>query len=159
MSWSTEITLIVRTMINDLDSPYTYTDARIQKAIVIAGQILNSQIDFDYTYTFDINNSTITPDPTSYPDLNFITLVSLQAVCIIIGGEYKISSQNAIKVTDAWSSIDMSGQASALKALLANFEAKLLEARQQYIYGNMKAVAAILSPYTVSSTYFQQPFY
>jgi len=159
MSWSTDMTLIVRNMINDLSEPYTYTDARIQKAIVIAGQIQCSQMNFDYDYTFDISNSTITPDPTSYPDLPFISIVSLQAVCIIIGGEYKIASQNSIRVTDAWSSIDMSAQSSALKGLYATFEQKLLEAKQQFAYGDMRALAAVLSPYTVSNNYFQQPFY
>ena len=66
MSWQNEMTLIVRHLINDLDSSdYTFTDTRLEEAVLVSAQLASLEIDFENTYTIDVDSSSLTTDTTS----------------------------------------------------------------------------------------------
>ena len=48
MSWQTELTTITRTLINDLNEPYEYSDARIQQVLTVAGKYVQFDVNLDH---------------------------------------------------------------------------------------------------------------
>ena len=69
MAWQNEMSIIVRHLINDLDSSsYTFTDSRVEESILVAAQLVLIEIDFDKSYTIDVDASSISPDPTTSGD-------------------------------------------------------------------------------------------
>lgn len=83
MSWSIEIPIIVRTLINDLEAEPLYSDERLQQVIAVAAKYVQFDVVLDHKYSVDVSNITISPDPTEDRDEIFISLVSLKAACII----------------------------------------------------------------------------
>ena len=77
MSWQTEIPIIVRTLINDWEDQPVYSDERLLQVISVAAKYVQFDVVLDNTYTVDVSNPTITPDPTENQDEIFIALVSL----------------------------------------------------------------------------------
>jgi hypothetical protein len=148
MAWQDEMTTMVRYIINDTDtdSP-TYSDSRIQTSIVVAGQLVNNEIDFIQTYTIGVTGVAIAPDPTTPTrDDAFLNIVSLRTGCIILGSEMKTEGYNAVSVSDGPSSINMTGRIAGLKVLQADVCQKYEEAKTQYkLDGNVGH--AIFSPY------------
>ena len=54
------MTLIVRHLVNDLDSTdYTFTDDRLEESVLVAAQLASLEIDFENTYTIDVDLSLI----------------------------------------------------------------------------------------------------
>lgn len=83
MSWDIDIPIIVRTLINDLSEPYTYSDQRLLQVIVVAAKYVQFDVVLDHSYIVDLSNPTITPDPTDDDDDIFLSLVSLKTACLI----------------------------------------------------------------------------
>jgi len=156
MAWTSEITTIIRYLINDLDSDnYTYSDSRLQQTITVAAQFLKTDVDLPSEYTIDISGTSITPDPTdpTSRDDDFISLVSLKTACIIIGSEIKSESGNAIAVKDGPSSIDLRGVTGTLSNLYKDICGKYEQALLDYKAGNSIAGKAILGPYSPGSDF------
>ena len=154
MTWQNEMSLIVRHLINDLDSSsYTFTHDRVEESILVATQLMLNEIYFEQTYTVDVDSSSLSPDPTtlSNKDDPFITLVSLKTAHLLLGSEIKTNSLNAISLKDGPSSIDMGGIAKQLEALRADMCEKFEHAKMQYQLGNSIAGQAILGPYSPGS--------
>jgi hypothetical protein len=170
MSWQGEITTIVRHLVNDVDpDSYTYSDRRLETAILVSAQIVLSEIDFENTYTVDVEQCVLTPDPTdpatglatANKDDGFINLISLKTACLILGSEYKTQSLNAVRITDGPSSMDFSGVAANLK----NMYDSACKAYEQYKFnlkvGSSSVGKAILSPYSpgADAVYREFDFY
>ena len=84
MSWQAEIPIIVRTLINDLDTTnQAYTDERLQQVIAVAAKYVQFDVVLDHKYVIDVVNPNISPDPTVDDDSIFISLVALKSACII----------------------------------------------------------------------------
>ena len=104
MSWQNEMTIIVRHLINDLDSSsYTFTDSRIEESILVSSQLVLHEVDFESSYTVDVDSLTLTPDPTANTgsdgkDDGFISLVSLKTGCLLLGSEMKTNALSAISL-------------------------------------------------------------
>ena len=48
MAWQNEMTLIVRHLVNDLDSSdYTFTDSRLEESILVSAQLSFLEVDFE----------------------------------------------------------------------------------------------------------------
>jgi hypothetical protein len=100
----------------------------------------------------NVENCTLDPDPTADPeDHAFITLVCLKAACIIIGGQIRSESGNAISIKDGPSAIDLRGVTGTLAKLWENLCAKYEQAELDYRAGNGLAGQAILGPYSPGS--------
>ena len=108
MAWDTDLVLMTRVLVSDIDTPQTYADEYIQRVLVTAGIIVDSEVTFDYTYVYDMSALTIAPDPVTSVDSMFTALVPLKAACIITQGEFKQALGQGIKVRDGDSMIDTS---------------------------------------------------
>lgn len=153
MGWYNEMVLILRHLINDLDSSSeTYDDDRLEETLIVAAQLIMTQIDFDQTYTIDVDLHSISPDPTlaGSKDDDFINLTCIKAATIIIGGEAKVLAKQSFTVKDGPSSISVKGAYDATRDLLDKMNEDLALAIQQYKAGNSVVGKAILSPYTSS---------
>ena len=153
MSWQNEMTLIVRHLINDLDSSdYTFTDTRLEEAVLVSAQLASLEIDFENTYTIDVDSSSLTPDPTSSTnkDDSFINLVSLKTAHMLLGSELKTHSLNAISLKDGPSSLDLRVIVSGLKILFDDINTRFEEAKMQYKLNGVVG-QAILGPYAPGS--------
>lgn len=160
MSWQGEMSTIVRHLINDVDSTnYTYTDQRIETSILVSAQIVLSEVDFENTYTVDVEQCYLNPDPTDpttglatvNKDDGFINLVSLKTACLILGSEMKTQALNAVRVSDGPSSIDYTAVAANIKYLYEFSCKQYEEYKFNYAAGNNAVGKAILSPYSPGS--------
>jgi hypothetical protein len=148
-TWDCELTLILRGLINDLVVPYTYNDSKLQTLLVISAQLINQDFDFDTTYTINVEQQTISPDPISDRDDIFINLTCLKAACLVLAAEVKESTSQAFKVVDGPSQIDFSNGYRAKQDLYKMFLDDYAQAKIEYKIGNLNNIKAILTPYTV----------
>jgi len=150
MTWQTEMTPILRYLINDIDpTSYTYTDTRLQNTILISSQLLLKEVDFDKVYSVDIGNSGLTPDPTTDPrDNPFINLTCLKATVVIYGGELRLATKSSLKVVDGPSQIDTTSMYSNIGKLYTQALETYNKAKIDYVAGNSIAGQSVLTPYS-----------
>lgn len=149
MSWDTTALPILRVLIGDDESPYTYCDERLLNILIVSARMVVSELSFDTTYTVTIDTLTISPDPSS--DTYFLPLVCLHAAVRVANSEYKASALSAISITDGPSNISMAGGATAMKARLDALKNDYAQAKMQYSVGSGANCASILS--TLESIY------
>jgi len=153
MSWQNEMVVIVRHLVNDLNSSdYTFTDDRLEESVLVAAQLASLEIDFENTYLIDVDSVTLTPDPTASgnKDDSFINLVSLKTARLLIGSEIKTHSLNAISLRDGPSSLDLRGIVAGLNILFQDIAKRYDDAVLQYKLNGVVG-EAILGPYSPGS--------
>lgn len=153
---------MVRYLIDDVDpSNYTYSDHRIETTILVAGQLSQFDITFDNNYNINVENCTLSPDPTrtSPEDQAFITLIVLKAACIIVGSAIRGESGNAISIKDGPSAIDLRGVTATLTVLYKDLCGKYEQAVMNYKAGNSIGGQAIIGPYSPGSDYISRNNY
>lgn len=106
--WDTDLVLIVRVLIGDINTPQTYTDEYIQRVLITASMMVDIEIPLSYNYVYDISALTISPDPIVKQDSVFTSLIPLKSACIMVQGEFKQALGQGIKVRDGDSAIDTS---------------------------------------------------
>jgi hypothetical protein len=154
MSWRSQIPLVVRYLINDVDqSNYKYSDERIETSILVGAQLLTIETDFGETYSIDIANGNLSPDPVDIKDNAFINLSALKTACFIVGSELKTEASNAISIKDGPSAIDLRGVASTLSVLYKDLSDKYKQMLLDYRAGGSVVGHAILGPYSPASDY------
>ena len=159
MSWQVEMIRMVRGMIGDWDTTNpTYSDDRLKELIIVAAQLVISELDFTQTFVPDLTTLTITPDPTDRigppvtRDDSFINLVSMKAACITDRSETKTAANQAIDAKDGSSSISLRGVAQARQALLekGGWCPQYDDAKFAYMLNRSHvAGAAIMGPFRV----------
>ena len=136
------MTLIVRHLINDLDSSdYTFVDSRLEEAVLVSAQL-----------SIDVDSVSLSPDPTNASDKDdsFINIVCLRTARMLIGSELKTNSLNAISLRDGPSALDLRGIVSGLKILFDDINKRYEEAVTQYKLNGVVG-QAILGPYSPGS--------
>lgn len=149
MVWQNEMVRVLRYLIDDINSS-TYSDSRLEETIIVAAQLLIDDIDFDNTYTIDVDALTLSPDPTelSTKDNDFINLVSLKAACIVLGSEAKTLASQSYVIKDGPSSIDTTAAYKALRELHKQMCDDLASSIIQLKAGSSVGGQAIITPYT-----------
>ena len=153
MAWQNEMTLIVRHLVNDLNSSdYTFTDSRIEESVLVSAQLAALEVDFENTYAIEVDSLSLSPDPTdsSNKDDSFINIVCLKTAQMLLGSELKTHSLNAISLRDGPSALDLRGIVSGLKILFDDINKKYDEAKTQYKLNGVVG-QAILGPYSPGS--------
>jgi hypothetical protein len=125
MAWDTEMVTILRVMINDLDSPYKFTDTRLKQLILSSCQIVNSDAAgyFNFEYIPDIDGLDITPDPTDRDagtrDDNYVTLSLLRAACFVDNcNAREAARKGGVSIREYNTSLDTTGLFRAALSLL-----------------------------------------
>ena len=116
--WESECIERVRVLVNDLDTTQKYDDCRINRVLVVAASQLIQEIYFDVTYTVNISQATISPDPADDPrDETFLNLLSLKTAVLISNGEWRRLGGFSMRISDGPSTIDIGGAVEAAKNL------------------------------------------
>lgn len=149
MSWQNELTIMVRTLINDLTEPYQFTDDRIEQVLTVAGKYVQFDVNLDNLYTIDVVNKNISPDPTTNNDSIFISLACLKAACIIDQSIYRTKAAlEGIRAALGPAQLSVVGQSSAWKTMLDQGPcAAYDELTSHWDVKEATAIAAILSPF------------
>lgn len=149
MSWQTELTIITRTLINDLDDPYEYSDARIQQVLTVAGKYVQFDVNLEHPYTIDVINNNIIPDPTIDNDSIFVSLVCLKAACIIDQGTFRTKAAlEGIRTALGSASLSFGGSLTGWQSIIDHGACGLYEElTSHWDVKNATAVAAVLSPF------------
>lgn len=146
MAWQDEIMVIVRELLGDVETPYTFSDSRMEQVIVVGAQFVNSEIEFDVTYTIDVDATTISPDPTSSRDDLFISLVSLKTACILSRALLRTTaSSEGVRIKDGMGEIDVKGRFAAANEMAKSFCDAYQKAKMEYMAGNFTTVKAIFN--------------
>lgn len=158
MSWFTELPRILRHMIEDLSATPTFSDIRLEETILVAAQLIRHEIDFAQTYTIDVDEHTLSPDPTlPTRDEAFINLTLLKAGCIIEGSRYRtelVGNKGGIRVRDGSSEVDLRGSLEGFQYLFKNgWCLEYEKAKFEFMSGNMVPGRIILGPFAGPNVY------
>lgn len=148
MSWPDIVLPMVRGLIGDMDSPQTYTDSRLTDISVYSAHLLMGEVSFNFDYSINIANSSITPDPTVSPeDTNFTNLLALRTSSLIANSEYKTAAKQSFIVKDGPSSVDSTNRYKALAEFAKTAKEAYDKAKIDYIAGNSVGAVAVLTPF------------
>lgn len=149
MAWQEELTIIVRTLINDLGPDYTYSDSRIEQCLVVASKYVQFDVSLDHYYDVDVVNLSISPDPTSDNDDIFIALVSLKAACIIDQSNFRTKAAlEGLRAALGPASLSVGGSLAGWKEILAHGPCALYDSlTEHHDVANATAIRAIFSPF------------
>lgn len=150
MGWQKEMVRILRYIISDIDTVAPiYDEERLVETVLVSAQLVINEIDFNNTYTIDVDECVLSPDPTAVTKDNaFINLVCLRAALLVLFSEYKTASINSIRVSDGPSTIDMTDSTRNSKTLYDNALLEYERAKFAYRAGNSIGGQAVLTPYT-----------
>lgn len=150
MSWQTELTTIVRTLINDAVEPYQFTDERIKQTILVAGKYVQFDVVLDHSYAVDVINQTITPDPTDDDDEIFIILVSLKSACLVDQGTLRSKAAvEGVRASLGPASLSVGGAAAGWAMILEHGPCKLYDDLiEHWDVANASAIAAVIGPFS-----------
>lgn len=149
MSWKVEMPIIIRTLINDIGAIPTYSDERLQQVIVVAAKYVQFDVVLDNTYSLNIAEPAISPDPTDNNDDIFISLTCLKAACIIDQSSLRTKAAlEGIRAALGPASLSVGGSLAGLKMILemgpcASYE----ELTSHWDVKEATAVRAVLSPF------------
>lgn len=156
MTWQTDIDTTVRVLINDLTSTL-YSDAQLEKVIIVAANQVINETDFDTVYVASISIPSITPDPTdpSIMDASFVALVSLKAASLIARGEMKLAANaSGFIIKDSVSTVDTSNYYLAASTLYKQFIADYEFLKMNYKFiRSVTHCQAIMTPTVVTNIY------
>lgn len=150
MSWDTTFPILVRSAIGDTADPPKYTDAQLAPVILTAAFATIFNVPSLTTYTVDVENQVLTPDPTDPDTLDntFAYILTLKASTMILLSEVRRYGQQAIAIRDGTSAIDLKRDLKALTAL-AQAYSKELESAIYYAIRSSGEYAGrmVISPY------------
>jgi hypothetical protein len=149
MSWQNEMVRILRFLINDINSA-TYEDCRLEETLLVAAQLKYAAIDFNNSYSIDVDSLSLSPDPTETnpKDDWFINIVCLYAASIILSSEAKTLAAQSYKIKDGPSSIEIGDAYKATKELADEMAERVDIAVMQMKAGDSVGAQAVLTPYT-----------
>lgn len=150
MAWQPELTTMVRTLINDAIEPYQFSDERIIQTILVAGKYVQFDVVLDHSYTVDVVNLTITPDPTDDNDEIFIILTSLKAACLVDQGTLRTkAAMEGVRAALGPASLSVGGAAAGWEMILKHGPCKLYDDLvEHWDVSNASAIAAVLGPFS-----------
>jgi hypothetical protein len=95
--WAGATINMLRVVIDDnaYQGSYKYTDTRLRQVLVTAAMYVCQEITFDTTYTIDVIDSTISPDPYTNDDKIFMNMIVLKAACLIDHSNFRQRSFTA----------------------------------------------------------------
>lgn len=159
MSWDVELPLILRNILDDLKATPKYTDDRLSQLILVSAQLVQQEIGFDTNYVVDIENFSLSPDPTDRlmgtRNDNFVNLVVLKSACLLSMSELRSSSLRSIGIRDGSSAIDLKQNLPGNQLIVRNFCDLYNDAKQDFLVnggsgsGGGGVGQAIVGPYKI----------
>jgi hypothetical protein len=153
MSWSENIIPILRVFINDSNSSaYVYDDARLIDILLVGARYIQHDITFPITYTIDIVNKTITPDPST--DDAFTNFMVVRAACFADFSTFRSHALiDGVTAKLGSASLTVLNRTKAFKDLITIGPCSLYESMQNdYVYGSGQLCKAVMGPF-ISNTF------
>jgi len=149
MAWQQTLTLIVRNLINDVNTPYEFSDSRIEQVLVVAAQYVQFDVNLYTKYEIDIINKTFSPDPVDNKDDIFNSIVCLKASCIIDQGTFRTKAAlEGISTKLGPAVLNLSGTLQGWKSIIDHGACALYDQlTEHWDVRNATAWAAVLSPF------------
>ena len=149
MAWQDEMIITTRVLVNDLNTPYEFSDDRITQILVVSGKYVQFDVNLQHVYNIDVVNQTISPDPTVTNDSIFTSLVCLKASCIIDQSTYRTKAAlEGIRTALGPAQLSITGQSAAWKTMLDKGPcAAYDELTSHWDVKEATAIAAVLSPF------------
>ena len=146
MSWQNISLQILRTLINDLSDDPIYEDDILEMTLRTAASFVKQEVHLSTNYTINLNCGDISPDPSS--DEEFINFTVLKAACIINGWAFqKKVAVEGIKAKCGPVEFGVSASRNALGLLEDSFCKTYEDLVNQYNWGNINNIKAVLSPF------------
>ena len=144
-----EMVLLLRYMIDDVDTPQKYTDERLASLLAAAAQFVYVENEFVQTYTISVMDGTIDPDPTEVDtrDDSFINLTVLKAACLLASSPLMKSSRKNISVRENQYQFDGRSRYESDKFVSQTFCQNYLDAKWEFTKSGGTAGYAIIGPY------------
>lgn len=153
MSWNIEIPIMVRTLINDFGDTPSFSDERLLQVIAVAAKYVQFDVSLDHSYTIDVVNPNITPDPSGTDDNIFISLISLKAACIIDQSSLRTKAAlEGIKASLGPASLSVAGSLSGFNLIIDKGPcAAYDELTSHWDVKEATTIRAVLSPFVGNS--------
>lgn len=149
MAWQEELTIVTRTLVNDLKTPYEFSDCRIQQILAVAAKYVQFDVELGQKYTVDVVYKNITPDPTENGDEIFTSLICLKAACIIDQGTLRTkAAMEGIRTALGPASLSFGGSLAGWQSIIDHGACAMYdELTSHWDVKNATAFAAVLSPF------------
>jgi len=141
MSWDVEMPIELRHIINDVDIPQTYSDQRLQTAILVGARRVYTELSFTNPYYADIVQNKLTPDPTltnatgGGPDQWFINMTIYKTGELMLRNNLKVAALTAYTIMDDGIKVDLRSVAQYQQALLKGIENEWENMKMNYSCG------------------------
>lgn len=150
MTWQDITIPMLRVLIGDMGETPTYSDDRLIQILLVSAMFVKNEISFSTTYTIDIINETISPDPST--DEVFLTLFVMYAACAADISTYRSKALlDGISARCGPVSMTVNGHSRSFKDLLSMGPCATYAAmKTAYLFDGGQAGAfchAILSPF------------
>lgn len=155
-SWQNTSLLMLRTMLNDAGcGESTYSNNRLEDLLITAAYIIPIDVNFNTTYTVDVEAYTITPDPIAQTDgKDFISFMVLKAACIADEGNFRTAALlQGVSARCGPAAIQTSSYGSYLKELLTAGPCKsyqTLTDQYNFSYDGKRIIRAVMSPFAAN---------
>jgi len=149
MAWQDEMIITTRVLVNDLNSPYDFSDDRLEQILVVAGKYVQFDVNLDHLYNIDVVEKTIAPDPTIDNDSIFISLTCLKAACIVDQGTFRTKAAlEGIRTALGSANLSFGGSLTGWQAIIDHGACALYdELTSHWDVKNATAWSAVLSPF------------
>jgi hypothetical protein len=154
MAWQNELVIILRHIVDDLDSSsYMFSDSRLEESILVASQLIHNEMEFTVEYTIEVDNGVLSPDPTltSPKDDDFIALCCMRAAVMLMTSMIKTYSLKSISIRDGASALDTRGIVQGLSQVYKDITTKYEDMKLAYQTGKLGFGKSILGPYSPGS--------
>jgi hypothetical protein len=154
MAWQNEMVIILRHIVDDLDSlNYMFSDSRLEESILVASQLIHNELEFNIEYTIEVDNGFLSPDPTltSPKDDDFIALCCMRAAVMLMTSMIKTYSLKSISIRDGASALDTRGIVQGLTQVYKDITTKYADMKFAYETGKLGFGKSILGPYSPGS--------
>jgi hypothetical protein len=150
MSWQSELTIMVRTLIDDFGDVPVYSDSRIEKCLIVSAKYVQFDVVLEHSYDVNVETSTITPDPTIDNDEIFIMLTALKAACLVDQGTLRTKvAMEGVRASLGPASLSVGGSTSAWEKVLNHGPCKLYsDLIEHWDVANASAIAAVIGPFS-----------
>lgn len=108
------ILLIIKNLVFNIE--LEYTDTELTNIALIAAMFVQKDFNFDSTYTINLIEETISPEPDT--DTDFCLAVAMKSAILLVTGELRNYVTNAVNVKDGPSTIDLVSRVDKIKAYL-----------------------------------------
>jgi hypothetical protein len=150
---------MLRHIINDVDDPQTYTDVRLQTALIVGAQFVTNEVNLVNVYTLDFNEITISPDPTVNADPWMINLTVMKTSIVMMTNNLRLAGLSSFIIKDIDMMADTTSAARVSKELLDEIKEMYEHAKMEYMIGVAPQVSAILGAFNILAGGSRAPYY